>query len=160
MSNDPLAAVRNFPPFPVLYYDQDTGEVRDWFWANRDLLPRHSMASTQDRAQLRESVVNEIEAWSRALASTRRSWQALERRFREWKAAQFVAAKIAPKEGKPPSEAAIEAGYRTRPEYQTLSVAVERAEESTTALEGIVDALKAAAKLLAEPDTAERWSRR
>src|SRR5688572_30342613 len=129
------------PPFPVLYYDEHVGEVREWFWTTREMTTRLAMRTPAERAMMRQEAGNEIVAWTRALAATRRAWQVLERRFREWKGAQYVAAKTKTDATKPPSDAAIEAAYRTRPEYQTLSAAVERAEEATSSLEGIVNAL-------------------
>jgi hypothetical protein len=91
-------------------------------------------------------VTAEIQKWGRFSALTKRVWELEERRYRAWRSEFYLKAIDAtdkPKEWKKPTEAVVEAMYRTQPEYHRLQARVERAEEAFNTAEGVLQAFRA-----------------
>lgn len=91
-----------------------------------------------------DSVAAQIAAWGRIVAQCKRVWEVHERRYRHWRSE--VELKCL-KEGVPGLEKsatakAVEAYYRTLPEYAEFQTKIEAAEEAHGAAQAILDAFR------------------
>lgn len=93
-----------------------------------------------------ERVTAEIQKWGRLSALTKRVWEVEERIYRAWRSEfqlKVIDPTDKPKEWKKPTEATVEAMYRTQPEYHRLQAHVERAEEAYNTVEATLNAFRA-----------------
>lgn len=91
-------------------------------------------------------VTAEIQKWGRFSALAKRVWELEERRYRSWRSEFYLAAvdpADKPKDWKKPTEAGLEAMYRTQPDYHRLQARVERAEEAFNTVDGILQGFRA-----------------
>lgn len=144
-----VARLQNLEPFEIQAIEP-TGEVRPWYNVTgeivRDLVVYESNLSEQVQI-----VAGQIAHWGRLAAQAKRVWEIEERGFRRWKAAQVLAASEPPENEsgwKKPSEAKIEAMYRTNEQYAVWSKRVERAEEAFNAASAILEAFRAKVQVL------------
>lgn len=95
-------------------------------------------------------VAGQILEWGRLAAQANRIWQIEERRYRTWKAQQFLEGiEAAEKVGqKKPSDKILEANYRTHEDYTAVKSRCERAEEAWAATDMIVNAFRAKERML------------
>jgi len=134
-----IQRLQNIQPFNI-YSVSPEGAVAEWYPITgevvRDLILYHFDVETQ------LSVVSaQIMHWGRLTSQAQRVCEIEERKFRQWKAKQYLAGIEG--QDKKPSDKVLEAQYRTHPEYDVLSRAVERAAEAASSAQYVVDAFKA-----------------
>lgn len=165
---DQLNKLSMIPPFTVRAIDESTQAPRDWFFGGPDTVQALRCLDSTDLSRIRALIGPELVRWQRAAAASKRVWQHHDRVLREWKAAKNLELTTPPagaeveeeteaaagkkdkkKTWKAPTVAVVEATYRVAPEYRTLNVAVERAEETYSVCLGIIDAWQTIGRLLA-----------
>lgn len=169
MIRDQLSKLSMIPPFTVRAIDEATGQPRDWFFGGADTVQSLRCLDSTDLSRIQALIGPELARWQRAAAASKRVWQHHDRALREWKAAKTLELTTPPagaeveedepevagkkkdkkKVWKAPTVAVVEATYRTAPEYKTLNIAVERAEETYSVCLGIIDAWQTISRLLA-----------
>lgn len=148
-----VARLQNLEPFEIQSIDP-SGNPQPWYTVTGDIV-RDLVIYEHSLAVQVQSTPAQIAHWGRHVAQAKRIWEIEERGFRTWKARQVLAASEPPPENseeakvwKKPTEAKIEALYRTHEDYAKWSARVERAEEAFNAATTILEAFKAKAQAL------------
>lgn len=144
-----IARLQNLPPFNV-YQVKPDGTVSPWYEVTGaivlDLAIREEILHQQVSA-----IGAQIGHWGRLAAVAKRVWEVEERGYRQWRD-RVILEVITPPAGdekwKKPTEAVIEATYRSRPDYAVWQEKIERAEESYNAAAAILDGFKAQREML------------
>lgn len=109
-----------------------------------------------------DAIAAEVAHWGRLAAQCKRVWEIHERRYRHWRST--VELKMLSEAEKKPTQAVIEATYRTMPEYDVFQTATEAAEEAYNSAMAIYGAFRDKALLLradvyrAPDGSMQRWS--
>lgn len=134
-----IQRLQNIEPFDIYAVKAD-GTVAPWYTVTGDIVRDVVIREDSLAAQV-EAVSAQVLHWGRHAALAKRVWEIEEREYRVWKAQRYLeAVKGAEKK---PTEAVIEATYRTHPEYSIKAARVERAEEAFNAATAVLEAFKA-----------------
>lgn len=137
--------LQNIEPFDI-YAVRPDGTVAPWYTVTGDIARDIVIREDALAAQV-EAVAAQVMHWGRHAALAKRVWEIEEREYRVWKAQRYLET-LKNAEGKKPTEAFIEATYRTHPEYGPRATRVERAEEAFNAAQAILEAFKAKRDML------------
>jgi hypothetical protein len=147
-----IARLQHLEPFEIQAVGPD-GAPQPWYVVTGDIV-RELVIYEPTLAEQVQSIAAQLGHWGRLAAQAKRVWEIEERAFRQWKATQVLALSEPPdnpeqaRVWKKPSEARIEAAYRTSGAYADWSARVERAEEAFNAATAIVEAFRAKASVL------------
>ena len=147
-----VARLQNMEPFNIQAVNAK-GEPQPWYSVTGEIV-RDLVIYEPTLAEQVQAIAAQIAHWGRLAAQSKRVWEIEERRFRSWKAERVLELSEPPddpelaKVWKKPSEAKIEATYRTDPDYEVQSARVERAEECFNAATAILEGFKAKASVL------------
>lgn len=136
--------LQNLAPFNVYQITPD-GTMAPWYEVPGEII-KDVVIHAEGLATQVQVVAGQVAHWGRITAQAKRVWEAEERKYRVWKARQYLESvdpKRKPNGWKKPTEKAIEAGYRLHPDYEALQLAIERAEEAYNSAQTLLDAFKA-----------------
>ncbi len=143
--------VQKFQNMPPIQIDaiMEGGDIHGWFTVNpSDIIP--SLVISQDTMAEAAGTAAEILYWGRLVAHCQRVWEIRQRNLRTWKAERYLSEVdlAESKKEKKPSDKLIEAKYRVHPEYNNINHLTEKAGESFSGVQCILDAFKAKRDLL------------
>lgn len=147
-----VARLQNLEPFEIQAVAPD-GSPQPWYTVTGEIV-RELVITEHGLAEQVQAIAAQLAHWGRLAAQAKRVWEIEERGFRAWKAARVIELSDPPdnpdeaKVWKKPTEARIEAAYRTAEGYAERSARVERAEEAFNASTAIVEAFRAKAAVL------------
>lgn len=147
-----IARLQNLHPFNI-YAIQADGGVQPWYEVT-GLIVKDLVLDEVTLGQQVQTIAAQITHWGRLAAQAKRVWEIEERNYRRWRDYCFLKAIEAPTEPeaakgwKKPTEAAIEASYRTDPEYVKHQSKIERAEEAYNAAIAVQEGFKAKKDML------------
>lgn len=136
--------LQNMSPFNIQRLDE-SGEPVDWWEIEPSTLVGMVLI---DEATLHQSILDlgvQVMEWARYVSWCQRICDVHERRLRVFKAKMIVAGK---EKDPKVAIALLEAAYRQLPEYEELSVAVDRATDAYNSTCAVVEALKAKREML------------
>lgn len=140
-----LARFQNLPSFNIHRLDADGLRTVPWYEVQMADVVRELVLDELNLPFQVQAITAQIQLWGRLESLARRVWQVEERRYRVWKAGQYLEAKG----GKVRvTDAAIEARYRTHEEYASLQNSLERAEEAFNAVHAVLEAFRAKKSIL------------
>lgn len=165
---------QNLPPWNIHLLAPNGTSAKPWYEVTGEAIARELIFDELNTMVQVDTVAADIQKWSRLEAMCLRVWQLTERELRTWKAKFSLEAVKPPvfdaeageypeKEGwgtdskgkpKAPTQATIEALYRTHKKYAQLSINMERAEEAYNATRMVTEAFKVKARLI------ERFARK
>ena len=161
MSHDAIIhRLQSLDPFTIQQVDP-SGNPSPWMQVTGPAIVAALVISPNLRAQV-DAIAAEIAHWGRLCAQTKRVWQIHERRYRHWRST--VELKLLTEHEKKPTQAVIEATYRTMPAYDVFQTAIEEAEEAFSASQTIYEAFRTKAQILradvhrAPDGSMQRWS--
>lgn len=162
MSHDAIIhRLQNLDPFVVQQIDPQ-GMPRPWVQVTGPAIVGELVISPHTLRDQIDAIAAQVAHWGRLVAQTKRVWQVHERRYRHWRST--VELKLLTESEKKPTQAVIEATYRTLPEYELFQKALEEAEEAHNATTAIYEAFRVKAQVLRSdlhraPDgSIQRWS--
>lgn len=138
---------KNQQPFD-LYGVDEKGEVKKQLTVTAEIVET-TMISEVDLAAQVSRVSGEITHWGIVEARARKAWQRGELDYRVWRevlTAKLLTPPVDPaerKEWKKPTEAVIEANYRSHPEYLTHQRRLHDLEESFNAVHAVLEGFRA-----------------
>lgn len=144
-----VSRFQNLPPFNVHAIIKSGMDTEPWYEVKasdvlRELVLDHLNVATQVSV-----VTAQIQKWGRLESLARRVWQVAERKYRAWRSRFYLESlEKVDKGDKKPTQAVIEARYRSHPEYQKLQAEIERAEEAYNSAHALLDAFKAQKAML------------
>lgn len=143
-----VARFQNLPPFNIHAIVERGMATEPWYEVKasdvlKELVLDHLNVATQVSV-----VTAQIQKWGRLESLARRVWQVAERRYRAWRSRFYLESLEKKEDGKKPTQAVIEARYRSHPEYQELQAEIERAEEAYNSAHALLDAFKAQKAML------------
>ncbi len=144
-----ISRFQNVQPFNV-YAITSNGDVEPWYEVT-DSIVGELVLREEDLSTQVQSITAQIQFWGRLEAQSRRVWEVEERKYRQWRATQYLVSITPPVDDakwKKPSEKAIEAMYRSHPEYEGLQVKIERAEEAYNATRAVLEGFRAKRDML------------
>lgn len=143
----------NVQPWNIYAIDEAKDEAKPWYQVTgaiaKDLIISEAMVEEQV-----QSIAAQIQHWGRLEAQARRVWSMMERKYRIWRDAikvRLLTPPVDPKEAKEwkkPTEAALDAGARTDPEYPKYQATLERAEEAYNATHAVLEGWRAKMDML------------
>jgi hypothetical protein len=142
-----LARLQNLQSFNV-YSVLANGSAEPWYEVTGAIV-RDLVLDEATLAQQVQTIAAQITHWGRLAAQAKRVWEIEEREYRRWRDYQILKCLEVPKEAeartvwKKPSEAVIEATYRTNPKYVDFNIRIERAEEAYNAAIAVQEGFKA-----------------
>ena len=144
--------LQNLHPFNINAI-MDNGSVKPWYEVT-GLIVKDLVIDEVALAQQVQTIAAQITHWGRLAALAKRVWEIEERDYRRWRDYQFLkmieppVEEDAAKKWKKPTEAAIEATYRTDPGYVKWQSRIERAEEAYNGAVAVQDGFKAKKDML------------
>ena len=159
--NELIQKFQNLPSFTVKALGPD-GSPMDWYTVHPGELVLDLVIREEDLMGQISTLSTHIMNWGRIASLAQRVWEIEQRRFRTWKAQQYLAACTKPDDWTPtekdakgndkswskPSDKAIEASYRIHPQYAVLEQQVESAAEAYNCAQSFLDAFKAKRDML------------
>lgn len=137
-------------PFTIQQIDTTTGTPSPWAQVTGPSILRDVVINPHSLRDQVDTISGFIAHWGRLVAQTRRVWQVHDRRYRHWRSTIELQVLKEGIEGldKKPTVAAIEAHYRSLPEYAVMQTAIEDAEEAYNSAVAIFEAFKEKASQL------------
>lgn len=144
----------NQPPFDLYVVDEGTGGVKKHMTVTSQIISNTMIAEADLAAQV-SRVSGEIAHWGVMEAKAHKAWQRGELEYRVWR--EVLTAKLLTppkldgmtvKDWKKPTEAAIEAHYRSHPEYLPHQRRLQDLEESYNSCHAILEGFKAKKEML------------
>lgn len=136
-----------------LYGVNDDGSIKKLLTVSAQIVET-TMISEVDLAAQVARVSGEITHWGIMEARARKAWQRGEMEYRVWREVLTVKLLTPPvdpaklKEWKKPTEAAIEANYRSNPEYPVHQRRLHDLEESFNAAHAVLEGFRAKKEML------------
>jgi hypothetical protein len=147
-----IARLQNLHSFNV-FAIQKNGTVEPWYEVT-GLIVKDLVIEEATLGQQVQTIGAQITHWGRLAAQCKRVWEIEERDYRRWRDYQILKMVEPPANPEPakvwkkPSEAVIEATYRTDPDYVKWNQKIERAEEAYNAAIAVQDGFKAKKDML------------
>lgn len=147
-----ISRLQNLHPFNIHAIQADGG-IQPWYEVT-GLIVKDLVLDEVTLAQQVQTIAAQITHWGRLAAQAKRVWEIAEREYRRWRDYQVLKMIEPPanpelaKGWKKPTEAIIEATYRTDPEYVKYQVGIERAEEAYNGAIAVQDGFKAKKDML------------
>lgn len=162
MSHDAIIhRLQNIDPFVVQQIDPQ-GVPRPWSRVTGAAIMAELVINPHTLRDQVDAIAAQIAHWGRLVAQTKRVWQVHERKYRYWRSG--IELKLLTESEKKPSQAVIEAHYRTLPEYELFQTALEEAEEAYNSAVAVYEGFRAKAQMLradlhrAPDGSIQRWS--
>lgn len=147
-----ITRLSNLNPFNI-YAIHAGGEIKPWYEVTGAIVKDLVIDEVQLGTQV-QTISAQVTHWGRLAAQAKRVWEIEEREYRRWQSYQILqmieppADAAARKEWKKPTEAVMEATYRTQPDYVKHQERIERAEEAYNACIAIQEGFKAKRDML------------
>ena len=139
-----VARLQRLPEFTLDAIDGE-GNVNPWYAVKGSIVVDVVIKETV-LAQEVLSVSGQITHWGRLAAQAKRVWEIREREYRTWRDGFIL--RLLEEADKKPTQAVIEATYRTDPAYAVWYGATEKAEEAYNSCVAILDGFKAKRDML------------
>lgn len=139
-----IQVLQNLPSFEIYAIDSE-GNPIPWLTVNGADLAQELVIREHSLAIQVQTVALKVMEWGRLVARCQRILDIENRFYRTWKA-KLVEAKI--QSGEKLTEKAMEAIYRSAPEYDAWNVKIERAQEALSSAQAVLDGFRSKSLML------------
>ncbi len=146
----------HLPSFNVYAITKDGADCEPWYEVNPQEVLNDLVIREQGLGAQLQLLGAEIMKWRRYEALCHRVYLIEERKYRIWRDTLYIKNITPPpdpeeaKGWKKPTEKALEAMYRSHPDYSSFQIKSERAEDAMRGCLAVVDGLKAKRDMLKE----------